>query len=89
MLSPEQLSVLEDVELCTHWPTASMEIPESVTVAEADFDVSAWLVAFTVTEVTEFRGGTEMLTFWVVFPAVTATLLGAGSSGTDVAAGAV
>ena len=89
VLPPEQSSVLAAVVLDTHWPTARIESPESVTVAEADFEVSAWLVAATVTEVTEFRGGTEMLTFEVVLPAVTVILLAAGSAGTDVAAGAV
>ena len=75
--------------LCVHWPTARMESPVSVTVADADAEESSWLVAVMVTEVTELRGGTEMSIPDVTLPAVTDTVWGAGCVDTEVAAGAV
>ena len=66
-----QFNWLGFVVLGVHWPIPRIESPESVTVAEADCEVSAWLVAVTVTESVELRGGTVIFTEEVVFPPMT------------------
>ena len=74
-----------------HWPTAIIDSPVSVTVADADCEVFAWLVALTVTEVTVLRGWTVTLATAgeeALF-AVTETVLAPGSTDTEVAVGAV
>jgi hypothetical protein len=66
-----------------------MESPLSVTVAEADFDVSAWLVAVTVTELVELSWGTVILMpLAVAFPPIE-TVCGELGVDKEVAAGAV
>lgn len=87
VLPAEQFKVV--AVACVHCPTATIEIPVSVTVAEADFEVSAWLVAVTVMVLTEFRAGRLMLVPCTLAPGLTVISWGAATADTVVAAGAV